>query len=68
MKYNPINKNLLTYYGKRTIKMTLDNFTVTSIQIGRLTDSFNRRDHKRPRGFAPMGYEDFIGLAMRAHN
>lgn len=60
-------QNLLSKYDQRTRRMTLDNFIVASVQIKRLTDSFRSRD-KEMRGSATLAYEDFIGLAMGAHN
>jgi len=60
-------QNLLSKYDQRTKRMTLDNFIVASVQIKRLTDSFRSRD-KEMRGSATLAYEDFIGLAMGAHN
>jgi len=60
-------QNLLSKYDQKTKRMTLDNFIVASVQIKRLTDSFRSRD-KEMRGSATMAYEDFIGLAMGAHN
>jgi hypothetical protein len=60
-------QNLLAKYDQRTRRMTLDNFIVASVQIKRLTDSFRSRDREM-RGQATLGYEDFIGLAMGAHN
>jgi Ca2+-binding EF-hand superfamily protein len=60
-------QNLLGKYDQRTRRMTLDNFIVASVQIKRLTDSFRSRD-KEMRGSAHLAYEDFIGLAMGAHN
>jgi len=60
-------QNLLTKYDKRNPRMTLDNFIVASVQIKRLTDSFRSRD-KEMRGSANLTYEDFMGLAMGAHN
>ena len=58
-------KNLITLYGQNM--MTLDNAIVTIFQITRFSDSFQRRD-KGVRGLVALTYEDFIGLAMRAHN
>jgi len=60
-------QNLLGKYDQRTRRLTLDNFIVASVQIKRLTDSFRSRD-KEMRGSATLTYEDFIGLAMGAHN
>lgn len=60
-------QNLLSKYDARTKRLTLDNFIVASVQIKRLTDSFRNRDREM-RGTATMQYEDFIGLAMGAHN
>lgn len=60
-------QNLLTKYDPKTKRLTLDNFIVSCIQIKRLTDSFRNRDREM-RGQATLVYEDFIGLALGAHN
>ena len=38
-----------------------------SLQVKRLTDSFRTRDREM-KGQASLQYEDFVGLAMGAHN
>merc|ERR1711970_1004951 len=58
--------NVLARYDPKNRRLTLDNFIVVCFQLRRLTDSFKRRDREM-RGQAVMGYEDFIGLAMGAH-
>merc|ERR1711970_306552 len=58
--------NVLARYDPKNRRLTLDNFIVVSFQLKRLTDSFKRRDREM-RGQAVMGYEDFVGLAMGAH-
>merc|ERR1711970_1586085 len=58
--------NVLARYDPKNRRLTLDNFIVVSFQLKRLTDSFKRRDSEM-RGQAVMGYEDFVGLAMGAH-
>ena len=60
-------QNLLAKYDARTRRLTLDNFIVASVQIQRLTASFRNRDREM-RGQATLGYEDFIGIALGAHN
>ena len=60
-------QNLLGKYDARTRRLTLDNFIVASVQIQRLTSSFKTRDREM-RGQATMAYEDFIGIALGAHN
>jgi len=60
-------QNLLAKYDQRTKRLTLDNLIVSCVQIKRLTDSFRSRDQGMS-GQANMAYEDFIGLAMGAHN
>jgi len=59
-------QNLIAKFNPRGRKLTLDNFIVVSAQVKRLTDSFRRRDTQM-MGTAPMQYEDFLGLAMGAH-
>lgn len=59
--------NILAKYDPRTRRMTLDNFIVTCVQVQRLTNSFRTRDREM-RGQATLAYEDFIGLALGAHN
>lgn len=59
--------NLLAKYDARTRRLTLDNFIVACVQIQRLTNSFRTRD-KEMRGQATLAYEDFIGIALGAHN
>ena len=59
--------NLLAKYDVRTRRLTLDNFIVACVQIQRLTTSFRNRDREM-RGQATLAYEDFIGLALGAHN
>jgi len=59
--------NLLAKYDPRTRRLTLDNFIVACVQIQRLTNSFRTRDREM-RGQATMAYEDFIGIALGAHN
>ena len=58
---------IITSYGKKNIKMTLDNTIVTIGQILRFTESFQMRD-KDTQGSINLTYEDFMGLAMRAHD
>merc|ERR1711935_307061 len=60
-------QNLLSKYDPRTRRLTLDNFIVASVQIQRLTTSFRNRDREM-RGQATLAYEDFVGLALGAHN
>lgn len=60
-------QNLLAKYDPRTRRLTLDNFIVACVQIQRLTSSFRTRDREM-KGQATMAYEDFIGLALGAHN
>merc|ERR1711879_1047243 len=59
--------NLLAKYDPRSRRLTLDNFIVACVQIQRLTNSFRTRDREM-RGQATMAYEDFIGIALGAHN
>ena len=59
-------QNILKKYDPRTGKLALDNFIVVSFQLKRLTDSFKKRDREM-RGQAVIGYEDFVGLALGAH-
>ena len=59
-------QNILTKYDPKTRRLTLDNFIVVCFSLKRLTDSFKRRDREM-RGQAMMGYEDFVGLALGAH-
>jgi Ca2+-binding EF-hand superfamily protein len=59
-------QNILTKYDPKTCRLTLDNFIVVCFSLKRLTDSFKRRDREM-RGQAMMGYEDFVGLALGAH-
>merc|ERR1711963_66826 len=60
-------QNLLAKYDPRTRRLTLDNFIVACVQIQRLTTSFRNRDREM-RGQATLAYEDFVGLALGAHN
>merc|ERR1739840_32306 len=60
-------QNLLSKYDPRTRRLTPDNFIVASVQIQRLTTSFRNRDREM-RGQATLAYEDFVGLALGAHN
>ena len=60
------SQNILTKYDPRTQRLTLDNFIVVCFSLKRLTDSFKRRDREM-RGQAMIGYEDFVGLALGAH-
>ena len=59
--------NLLVKYDPRSRRLTLDNFIVACVQIQRLTNSFRTRDREM-RGQATLAYEDFIGIALGAHN
>merc|ERR1711872_347190 len=59
-------QNILTKYDPRNRRLTLDNFIVVCFSLKRLTDSFKRRDREM-RGQALIGYEDFVGLALGAH-
>jgi len=59
--------NLLAKYDARSRRLTLDNFIVACVQIQRLTNSFRTRD-KEMRGQATLAYEDFVGIALGAHN
>merc|ERR1712110_669363 len=60
-------QNLLAKYDPKTRRLTLDNFIVACTQIQRLTTSFRTRDREM-RGQATLAYEDFVGLALGAHN
>merc|ERR1712172_173012 len=60
-------QNLLAKYDPKTRRLSLDNFIVACVQIQRLTTSFKTRDREM-RGQATMAYEDFIGIALGAHN
>ena len=60
-------QNLLAKYDPKTRRLSLDNFIVACVQIQRLTTSFKTRDREM-RGQATMAYEDFIGVALGAHN
>jgi len=60
-------QNLLVKYDPRTRRLSLDNFIVACVQIQRLTSSFRTRDREM-KGQATLAYEDFIGLALGAHN
>merc|ERR1712051_859474 len=60
-------QNLLAKYDPKTRSLSLDNFIVACVQIQRLTTSFKTRDREM-RGQATMAYEDFIGIALGAHN
>jgi len=60
-------ENLLNKFSPREKRVTMDNFIVASVQIKRLTDSFRSRDRQMV-GQATLQYEDFVGLAMGAHN
>jgi len=59
--------NLVTKYSPRERMVSLDNFIVAQVQIKRLTDSFRKRDSQM-NGQATMAYEDFMGIALGAHN
>merc|ERR1712179_238794 len=59
-------QNVLTKYDPKTRRLALDNFIVVCFSLKRLTDSFKRRDREM-RGQALIGYEDFVGLALGAH-
>eukprot|EP00092_Neocalanus_flemingeri_P030367 GFUD01032965.1.p1 GENE.GFUD01032965.1~~GFUD01032965.1.p1 ORF type:complete len:198 (+),score=53.05 GFUD01032965.1:142-735(+) len=59
-------QNIVTKFDPKTQRLALDNFIVVSFQLKRLTDSFKRRDREM-RGQAMIGYEDFVGLAIGAH-
>merc|ERR1712013_200005 len=59
-------QNILTKYDPKTRRLALDNFIVVCFSLKRLTDSFKRRDREM-RGQALIGYEDFVGLALGAH-
>ena len=60
-------QNLLAKYDPKTRRLSLDNFIVACVQIQRLTTSFKTRDREM-RGQATMAYEDFVGIALGAHN
>lgn len=60
-------QNLLAKFDPRGRKLTLDNFITVTVQVKRLTDSFRTRDREM-KGQASLQYEDFVGLAMGAHN
>jgi len=67
-RFSPVFiQNLLTKLSPRECKLTLDNFILVLVQIRRLTDSFRTRDTQMA-GAATLQYEDFVGLAMGAHN
>ena len=52
----------------KTIQLrNVQSVTFFSLQIRRLTDSFRTRDTQMA-GAATLQYEDFVGLAMGAHN
>jgi len=59
-------QNLLLKYDHRTKRLTLDNFIIACVHIKRLTDGFRVRD-RAMQGQITIHYEDFIGLAMGAH-
>lgn len=60
-------QNILGKYDPKTRRLTLDNFIVVCVQIQRLTNSFRTRDREM-KGQATLAYEDFVGLALGAHN
>ena len=60
-------QKMITMMSKKNIKMTLDNAIVIIGQILRFTESFQMRD-KDTQGSINLTYEDFMGLAMRAHD
>ena len=60
-------QKIITAYSKKNIKMTLDNTIVIIGQILRFTESFQMRD-KDMLGSINLTYEDFMGVAMRAHD
>merc|ERR1711971_905051 len=60
-------QNLLAKFDPKTRRLSLDNFIVACVHIQRLTTSFKTRDREM-RGQATMAYEDFIGIALGAHN
>ena len=67
-RFSPtFTQNLLAKYDPRTRRLSLDNFIVACVQIQRLTTSFRTRDREM-RGQATMAYEDFVGIALGAHN
>ena len=60
-------QNLLAKYDPSRRRLTLDKFIVVCVQIQKLTNSFKTRDPQM-RGQATFGYEDFLGIALGAHN
>ena len=60
-------QNLLSKYDARKRRLTLDNFIVCCVEIQRLTNSFRCRD-LTCSGQATLNYEDFLGIALGAHN
>lgn len=58
--------NITARADPRGRRMNLDRFIITMVQLKRLTDSFRSRD-REGRGQANIAYEDFLGLAMGAH-